>query len=71
MKSRNNKKIELYLGSGKRKIPGFVHIDLDDHPHLDYRHDIADLPMFSDNSADLIYTSHSFEYFDRQAGGGR
>lgn len=67
-KSRKNKKVELYLGSGKRHIPGFVHVDLDDHPHLDHTHDIADLPMFSDNSADLIYTSHSFEYFDRQEG---
>lgn len=56
------------MGSGKRNIPGFIHIDLDDHPHLDYRHDIADLPMFSGNSVDLIYTSHSFEYFDRQEG---
>lgn len=63
-----NKKVQLYLGSGKRHIPGFVHVDLDDYPHLDYRHDIADLPMFSDNSVDLIYTSHSFEYFDRQEG---
>jgi len=68
MRPIKNKKIQLYLGSGKRNIPGFVHVDLDDYPHLDYRHDIVDLPMFSDNSADLIYTSHSFEYFDRQEG---
>lgn len=68
MKNSKNKKIQLYLGSGKRNIPGFIHIDLDDYPHLDYKHDIADLPMFSNNSVDLIYTSHSFEYFDRQEG---
>lgn len=60
--------IKLYLGSGKRFIPGFIHIDLDDYPHLAYKHNIADLPMFSDKSVDLIYTSHSFEYFDRQEG---
>lgn len=68
MKESKNKKIQLYLGSGKRNIPGFVHIDLDDYSHLDYRHDISKLPMFSSNSVDLIYTSHSFEYFDRQEG---
>lgn len=67
-KREKNKKIELYLGSGKRNIPGFIHIDLDDYPHLAYKHDIASLPMFSNNSVDLIYTSHSFEYFDRQEG---
>src|SRR3989338_2142179 len=68
MKKTEDKKVQLYLGSGKRNIPGFIHIDLDDHPHLDYRHDIASLPMFADSSVDLIYTSHSFEYFDRQEG---
>lgn len=68
MKESKNKKVQLYLGSGKRNIPGFIHIDMDDYPHLDYRHNIADLPMFSDDTVDLIYTSHSFEYFDRQEG---
>jgi len=65
---KKNKKTQLYLGSWKRYIPGFIHIDLDDQPRLDYRHDIKRLPMFSDNSVDLIYTSHSFEYFDRAEG---
>lgn len=68
MKGKKNKKTQLYLGAWKRYIPGFIHIDLDNQPQLDYRHDIANLPMFSDNSVDLIYTSHSFEYFDRQKG---
>jgi predicted SAM-dependent methyltransferase len=68
MKDQKNKRTQLYLGSGKRNIPGFIHIDLDDYPHLAYRHNIANLPMFSDNSVDLIYTSHSFEYFDRKEG---
>lgn len=63
-----SEKTQLYLGAWKRHIPGFIHIDLDDQPNLDYRHDIRSLPMFADNSADLIYTSHSFEYFDRAEG---
>ncbi len=68
MTEKKNKKVQLYLGAWRRYIPGFIHIDLDDQPTLDYRHDIKSLPMFTDNSVDLIYTSHSFEYFDRQEG---
>jgi len=57
--------LQLHLGCGKRFIPSFVHIDLEDFPHIDYRHNIASLPMFEDDSVDLIYSSHSIEYFDR------
>ena len=57
--------VQLHLGCSKRFIPGFLHIDLADFPHIDYRHDIATLPMFEDGSVDLIYSSHTIEYFDR------
>lgn len=57
--------MKLHLGCGKRYIPGFIHVDLDKSPHIDYQHDIRRLPMFKNNSADLIYASHAFEYFDR------
>lgn len=57
--------MQLHLGCGKRFIPGFIHIDLNDFPHIDYRHDIRDLPMISDNTVDLIYFCHGIEYFDR------
>ncbi len=56
---------QLHLGCGKRHIPGFIHVDLDDFPHVDYRSGIDRLPMFADGSADLIYCSHGLEYFDR------
>ncbi len=56
---------KLHLGCGKRFIPGFVHVDLGDFPHIDFRRDISDLSVFSDNSVELIYCSHSLEYFDR------
>jgi predicted SAM-dependent methyltransferase len=59
-------KLKLHLGCGKRFIPGFVHIDLADFPHIDYQHEIDSLPMFADNSVELIYCCHTFEYFDRQ-----
>lgn len=56
---------KLHLGCGPRYIPGFIHVDLADFPHIDHKHDISDLPMFSDSSVDLIYCSHALEYFDR------
>lgn len=57
--------IKLHLGCGKRYIPGFVHVDLDSFPHIDYQSDVAHLPMFEDESVSLIYSSHTLEYFDR------
>lgn len=57
--------MKLHLGSGKRFIPGFVHVDLADFPHIDHRHDIRSLPMIADGTADLIYACHVLEYFDR------
>lgn len=55
----------MHLGSGKRHIPGWVHVDLADYPHIDYNHDIRTLPMFADESVSVVYSSHTFEYFDR------
>jgi predicted SAM-dependent methyltransferase len=57
--------MRIHLGCDKRFIPGFVHIDLADYPHIDHRHDIRTLPMIADNSAELIYVCHALEYFDR------
>ena len=57
--------LQLHLGCGKRYIPGFVHVDLTNHPHVDYCHDVHTLPMFDDNLADLIYACHIVENFDR------
>lgn len=56
---------KLHLGCGKRYIPGFLHVDLGDFPHVDFRRNISDLSIFKDNSIELIYCSHSLEYFDR------
>lgn len=58
-------KLKLHLGCGKRFLPGFVHVDLADFPHIDYRHAIDQLEFLSDGAAELIYSSHSIEYFDR------
>lgn len=61
----NMKEIKVHLGCGKRYIPGFIHIDLVDHPHIDYKSDVSDLSMFGDNSVDLIYACHVLEHFKR------
>ena len=57
--------VQLHLGCGKRYIPGFVHIDLNDFPHIDHRSRIDRLPMFGDETVDLIYCCHALQYFDR------
>lgn len=58
--------MNLHLGCGKRYLEGFVHIDLADYPHIDYKSDIAKLPMIKDSNVELIYCCHAFEYYDRQ-----
>ena len=58
--------IKLHLGCGKRYLPGYTHIDLSDYPHIDHRCSVDQLPMFEDESVDLIYASHVLEYFSDQ-----
>ena len=56
--------IKLHLGCGWRDFgKEWIHIDGGDYPHLDYQ-DITQL-NFPNNSVDLIYSSHTIEYFDR------
>jgi ubiquinone/menaquinone biosynthesis C-methylase UbiE len=57
--------LKLHLGCGKRNLPGYVHIDVDAHPHIDYCTSIDNLPMIQDNSVDEIYTCGVIPYFDR------
>lgn len=57
--------MKIHLGCWKRIIPGFINVDLYDAPHVHYKHDVRDLPMFEDGSVELIYASHVLEYFDR------
>lgn len=57
--------LRLHLGCGKRHLPGFVHVDAVEYEHVDYVHVVERLPMFEDNSADLIYVCHVLEHFKR------
>lgn len=56
--------IKLHLGCGKRYLKGFIHVDLADYKHIDFRCDVRKLTKFKDESVDLIYASHVIEYFD-------
>lgn len=58
-------KIKLHLGCGKRYIPGYIHIDVIDYPHVDHITSIDDLSIFEDNSCDEIYSCHVLEHFKR------
>lgn len=59
--------IKLHLGCGWRNFgEDWIHIDGGNYPHVKY-HDVARLP-FGNDSIDLIYASHLFEYFDREEG---
>jgi predicted SAM-dependent methyltransferase len=58
--------LKVHLGCWHRIIKGFIHVDLCDFPHIDYKSSIDKLHFFSDESVELIYCSHAFEYFDRQ-----
>jgi predicted SAM-dependent methyltransferase len=58
--------MKLHLGCGKRHIPGFVHIDAIDYPHVDHVAAIDNLSFLPDNSATLIYNCHVLEHFKRR-----
>lgn len=58
--------MKLHLGCGKRSIPGFVHIDAVDYPHVDHVATIDNLSFIGDGSVDLIYNCHVLEHFKRR-----
>ena len=57
--------MKLHLGCGKRNFEGWINVDLANFPHVHHKSSVGDLKMFEDNTADLIYSSHTLEYFDR------
>lgn len=58
--------MNLHLGCGKRFIPGFVHIDAVEYPHIDHLATIDNLSFIGDDSVDLIYNCHVLEHFKRK-----
>ena len=60
------RKKHLHLGCGNKFIPGFIHIDVVDHPHIDHVTSIDNLSIFKNDSIDLIYNCHVLEHFKRR-----
>ena len=58
--------MKLHLGCGKRFIPGFIHIDAVDYPHVDHVSSIDHLSFIQDGTVDLIYNCHVLEHFKRR-----
>jgi len=58
--------MKLHLGCGKRHIPGYVHIDAIDYPHVDHISTIDRLSFIADDSVDVIYNCHVLEHFKRR-----
>src|SRR5579884_2381697 len=57
--------MKLHLGCGKKHIPGFIHVDVEDFPHIDFRMPVNHLSFAKDASVELIYASHVLEHFGR------
>ena len=57
--------IKLHLGCGKKTIPGYVNIDIQNLKNVDLCADIRNLP-FENNSIDEIYSCAAIEHFGRR-----
>lgn len=57
--------LKLHLGCGPKHIPGFVHVDALDYPHVDHVAPVDDLAFVEDGTVSLIYASHVLEHFGR------
>ena len=56
------KQVKLHLGCGPRYLKGFIHIDLDDLPHIDYpKTDLSNLSML--HMIKEIYRFHKSRCF--------
>ena len=54
--------IQLNLGCGSKKLPGFTNIDIRPEVKPDIVDDITKLAKIEDGSVDLIYTCHVIEH---------
>jgi predicted SAM-dependent methyltransferase len=57
--------MKLHLGCGKRNFEGWTNVDLANFPHIHYQTSVDDLHMIANNSCEVIYSSHTIEYFCR------
>jgi predicted SAM-dependent methyltransferase len=52
----------VHLGCGPINHPAFINVDAVPLPHVHYVGSIARLPMFRDDTVDLLYASHCLEH---------
>jgi len=55
--------VHVHLGCGAKDHPGMVNVDGYPHRHVHFVRAIDRLPMFADESVDLVYASHCLEHF--------
>jgi len=55
----------LNIGCGNRHLPGFIHVDVENLPHVDYIADAQHLWFAKSETIDLVYASHILEHFGR------
>jgi predicted SAM-dependent methyltransferase len=58
--------MKLHLGCGKRRFPGYVHVDIRQEINPEVIDDVFKLEKFENDSAEIIYNSHVLEHVDRQ-----
>jgi predicted SAM-dependent methyltransferase len=56
--------MKLHLGCGSKHLPGYVHVDIAEHEHVDIVADLANLPPMPEPVTE-IYACHVLEHFDR------
>ncbi|MDR2559633.1 MAG: methyltransferase domain-containing protein [Oscillospiraceae bacterium] len=57
--------MKLHIGCGEKFLLGFKHMDIIEHPHIDYAGNAGDLSFLKAGSVDEIYACHVLEHFNR------
>lgn len=57
--------MKLHIGCGKKYIPGYSHIDVVEHEHVDFVCDTRRLDLIKSESVDEIYACHILEHVHR------
>jgi predicted SAM-dependent methyltransferase len=54
--------VNIHLGCGRVNHPAFINVDVAPFAHIHHVHGVERLPMFRDETADLIYVCHCLEH---------
>ena len=57
--------MKLHIGCGSKYLPGYKHVDIMDHTHIDFIANANDLSFTKNDSVDEIYACHVLEHFKR------